>query len=176
MTKLNQFPLGNKSSDILSGENQQAKRKHKHTGTNAEILTSAGIESVYLNRRSAIRYKCLDCSGFERDEVMKCIHDDCPLYRYRTLKSKQDSEQRRKAIKEYCMWCSVDQPSEINNCTSENCPLFIFRGYILPEKNALNRASCLENEGSEPSDDLSSESDSKIPQEEFKLDISTQVR
>lgn len=149
--------------------NQQAKHKHKHTGTNAEILTANGVKSVWLNRRKAIRYKCLDCSGFEINEVTGCIHTDCSLYPYRTINSKQNPEKRNKAIKDYCMWCMLDQQYEITNCTSENCPLFIFRGYTLHGKNALDKDSYSENVTSELPDGLSFKVDSKIPEEEIKL-------
>lgn len=32
---------------------------------------------------SAVRNKCLDCSGGYRDEVKLCTVKDCPLYVYR---------------------------------------------------------------------------------------------
>lgn len=32
---------------------------------------------------SAIRKKCLDCSGGMRNEVRDCRIKDCPLYKYR---------------------------------------------------------------------------------------------
>lgn len=132
---------------------------------NAEVLTASGVKSVWLNRRKAIRYKCLDCSGFEANEVTGCTHTDCSLYPYRTINSKQDSEKRIRAIKDYCMWCTLDQSHEITNCTSENCPLFIFRGYSRVGNIDLNRDSCSKNVIGELPDDLSFKSDSMIPEE-----------
>ena len=103
--------------------------KDSHSGTNAEILTPSGIESVYLNRRSAIKFKCMDCSGFEYAEMRNCEHQDCSIWQFRTGNGQQDPVNRIKAIKAYCMWCMLDQQYEITNCTSINCQLFIFRGY-----------------------------------------------
>lgn len=138
--------------------------KQSHPGTNAEILTPNGIESVYLNRRTAIKFKCLDCSGFEYAEMRNCEHKNCSLWQFRTGNGQQDPANRSKAIKEYCMWCTLDQPFEISNCTSENCPLFIFRGYTLPEKMVLNNDPGPKNTTGELPDDLSFKVDSKTPE------------
>jgi len=139
--------------------------KHKHTGTNAEILTAKGLESVYLNRRTAIKCKCLDCSGFEYAEMRNCLHEDCSLWQFRTGKAPQNPAKRNKAIKTFCMWCTLDQPYEITNCSSRYCPLFIFRGYILPEKNALNKDTSSKSTTGELPDELSFKVDSMIPED-----------
>lgn len=165
MSKLEQNSNQSKSSEDLS-EETQANHNHSHPKSNAEILTVNGVKSVWLNRRKAIRYRCLDCSGFEINEVTGCKHTDCPLYPYRTINSRQDPNKRRKAIRDYCMWCMLDQPGEITKCMSPDCPLFIFRGYNLPIKNVSDRDSCSENITGEPPEDLSFESDSDIPPEE----------
>lgn len=163
--------LSNKSlnENIPLAGSQKNNPKHSHSGTNAEILTLKGIESVYLNRRTAIKFKCLDCSGFEFAEMRNCEHKDCSLWQFRTGKGEQDPVNRNRAIKSYCMWCTLDQPYEISNCPSDNCPLFIFRGYTLPEKNGLDKDSCTKNTTSELPDDLSFKVDSKIPEDEIKL-------
>lgn len=95
------------------------------------ILTRNGIAEVHLNRRKAIHLKCLDCSGFEWNEVRDCEHTDCPLYPYRTGKGKQDAVNRNRAIKEFCTWCVVDQTAEVAKCGGVHCPLYKYRGYLL---------------------------------------------
>lgn len=42
--------------------------------------TKAVTKAVLL---SAIRRKCMDCSGNVRSEVRDCRIKDCPLYKYR---------------------------------------------------------------------------------------------
>ena len=96
-----------------------------------KVLTKSGIQSVNLNRRRAIRYRCMDCSGFERNDVQNCTHvNDCSLYPFRMGTGKQNAVSRNRAIKEYCMWCMVDQTREVERCSSIDCPLFQFRGYL----------------------------------------------
>lgn len=171
MSNLNILPKQTKSlrENLPLEGNQKSKLKHSHSGSNAEILTAGGIESVYLNRRLAIKSKCLDCSGFEFAEMRNCHHKDCSLWQFRTGKGPQNPVNRDKAIKAYCMWCTLDQSHEITNCTSVNCPLFIFRGYTLPEKNALDKDTSSKSTTGELPDDLSFKVDSKIPEEEIKL-------
>ena len=55
------------------------------------ILDKDGIREVSLNRRTAIREKCLNCSGWSPKEVKECSHTDCPLYPFRTGEGKQNS-------------------------------------------------------------------------------------
>jgi hypothetical protein len=124
----------------------------------AEVLTKNGVKEVDLNRRKAIRLKCLDCSGFERQEVINCTHTECSLYEYRTGRGKQDAKHRDKTIKTLCMSCMLDQPFEITNCTSLNCPLYIFRGYTLTIDNAFSLNSSSENISSDLSVSLSFDS------------------
>lgn len=99
------------------------------------ILTRDGVAEVQVNRRKAIHLRCLDCSGFEWNEVRDCEHTDCPLYPYRTGRGKQVPASRNRAIKEYCMWCGVDQPGEITACTSLHCPLYKYRGYLAKKQH-----------------------------------------
>jgi hypothetical protein len=35
----------------------------------------------------AIRAHCIDCSGYSKPEVRKCVCPDCPLYQYRMGKN-----------------------------------------------------------------------------------------
>jgi hypothetical protein len=87
-----------------------------------------------MNRREAIKCCCLGCSGYEYKEGRGCPHLDCPLYKYRTSKGKQDPIERDRAIRAYCMWCTLDQPREISLCPSKFCSLYSFRGYNRPKK------------------------------------------
>ena len=91
-----------------------------------------------MNRRKAIRLKCLECSGYEYNEVKNCGHkDDCSLYPYRFGRGQQNPKLRDKAIRAFCMWCCVDQILEISMCGSGDCPLFEFRGYNRTVKKSL---------------------------------------
>lgn len=80
-----------------------------------------------LNRRAAIRARCLDCSGFSKREVRECEFTDCPLYPYRLPKGKQNPKARDKAIRAYCRECMNFQPTEVYACPSGDCPLFPYR-------------------------------------------------
>ena len=35
------------------------------------------------SRKAAVRSFCLECCGYDADEVRKCTDKDCPLYLYR---------------------------------------------------------------------------------------------
>lgn len=103
-----------------------------------EIYTREGLREVTLNRRKAIRFMCMDCSGFEFNEVANCEHKKCPLYSYRMGTGKQNPKERNRAIKDYCLDCMVGKPGEISQCVSVNCPLLHYRGY-----NRIREASGL---------------------------------
>jgi hypothetical protein len=44
---------------------------------------------------SAIRKKCMDCSGNMRSEVRNCKLKDCPLHKYRKTITEDDNEADR---------------------------------------------------------------------------------
>ena len=48
------------------------------------ILSKNGLKIVNLNRRKAIRERCLNCSCWRPQELTNCTLTDCPLYPYRT--------------------------------------------------------------------------------------------
>jgi hypothetical protein len=73
------------------------------------ILGKHGLKTIELNRRKAIREKCLNCSAWSPKEVKNCGFDSypkdtklqtklqtkhCHLYPYRSGKGKQDVKQR----------------------------------------------------------------------------------
>lgn len=100
--------------------------------TLAMILTRNGM---HLNRRKAIRLKCLDCSGFLWNDVKDCEHTACPLHPYRSGQGKQEPVSRNKAIREFCSWCVVDQKHEVRKCGVADCPLYKFRGFLVKKQH-----------------------------------------
>lgn len=40
----------------------------------------------YTNKRTAIKAKCLDCSDFQIEEIIKCASVTCPLWQHRPYK------------------------------------------------------------------------------------------
>ena len=86
-----------------------------------------GFKVVNLNRRVAIRERCLNCTGWHPQEVTGCSFDDCPLHSFRSSTGKQDPRARSKAIKAYCLWCMAGRITGVTKCTSPTCPLFAFR-------------------------------------------------
>ena len=85
------------------------------------------IEAVNINRRKAIKLKCLDCSGGYHAEVKNCPLTDCPLYEFRTGEGKQDADKRNKAIRSKCMECTCGQRNEIRECVNVWCALWPYR-------------------------------------------------
>ena len=94
-------------------------------------LGKNSLRAVDLNRRKAIRERCLNCSGWFPSEVIDCTFSDCPLFPYRTGKGNQNAKARSKAIRKYCLWCCAGRSSEVGKCTAYSCPLFIFRKGVL---------------------------------------------
>jgi hypothetical protein len=79
-----------------------------------------------MNRRSAIRKRCIDCSAGSLAEVKDCHHADCPLHPYRTGQGKQNAKARDRAIKRYCLWCNVSR-YEVHLCPVTQCTLYPYR-------------------------------------------------
>lgn len=46
-------------------------------------VTSMDKEKVKDTPKQAIRKKCLECSGHNKDEILHCPITTCPLYDYR---------------------------------------------------------------------------------------------
>jgi hypothetical protein len=91
------------------------------------ILTINGRKIVNLNRRKAIREKCLNCSAGSFDRIQNCQFKDCALHFFRSGKGKQDSKAREKAIRKFCLWCCCDQLMEVSKCPAEDCSFFVYR-------------------------------------------------
>jgi hypothetical protein len=92
-----------------------------------KIQSKDGHKTINLNRRKAIRERCLNCSGWVPKEVSNCEFVDCSLHPFRSGKGKQNPKLRKKAIRKYCLWCMCSQRSEVSKCVSPDCPLFPFR-------------------------------------------------
>jgi hypothetical protein len=92
-----------------------------------KIQSKDGHKTINLNRRKAIRERCLNCSGWIPKEVSNCEFDDCSLHPFRSGKGKQNPELRDKAIRKYCLWCMNGQRAEVSKCVSPDCPLFPYR-------------------------------------------------
>ncbi|MBC8177214.1 MAG: hypothetical protein ISR61_03510 [Desulfobacteraceae bacterium] len=97
-----------------------------------QVYKKGGFELVTkeLNRRKAIRERCLNCLNWSPKAVAQCFANKCQLYPYRSGQGKQDAAARAKAIRGYCLdFCCVGQPYEVQKCVSRYCPLFAYRHY-----------------------------------------------
>ena len=92
-----------------------------------KIRTRDGAEIKNINRRKAIRWKCLDCNAWYYTETENCSITECKLYKFRTGKGKQDSSERTRAIRDYCLECMGGSNQEVGKCKSPLCPLFAYR-------------------------------------------------
>ena len=92
------------------------------------ILYKGQLKQVQINRRSAIYYRCLECSGDSPKEVNDCQVLDCPLFDFRTGRGQHDSKYRALSIRRYCYeWCMQKQASLVWTCDYKLCPLFSYR-------------------------------------------------
>lgn len=92
-----------------------------------KIQTKNGHKIIDINRRRAIRERCLNCSGWSSKEVLNCQFTACELYPFRTGMGKQDAKARSRATRAYCLSCMNGQSSEISKCTSPDCSLYPYR-------------------------------------------------
>ena len=91
------------------------------------VLGKSGPEVMNLNRRKAIRERCLNCVGWIPSEVRGCDFTDCALHPYRMGSGKHDANERAKAIRRYCLQCCLDQPTEVRLCPCTDCSLYPYR-------------------------------------------------
>jgi hypothetical protein len=92
-----------------------------------QISGKNGPKVIDLNRRRAIRERCLNCSSWFLKEVTHCEMKDCHLFPYRSGQGKQNATARKKSIRQYCLWCTCNQPKEIRLCPAKDCPLYAYR-------------------------------------------------
>jgi hypothetical protein len=91
----------------------------------AKIQCKSGHKVVELNRRQAIRERCLNCSAWSYVEVERCSHADCTLHPFRSGTGKQNARQRAKTIRAHCAWCMATE--QASRCVVMACPLFCYR-------------------------------------------------
>ena len=94
---------------------------------NVLIRSADGLKIADLNRRKAIRERCLNCVGWEPKQVSSCQSSDCPMHAFRSGRGHQDASRRNQAIKDYCQWCMGDDPKQVADCSSKECPLYAYR-------------------------------------------------
>ena len=94
-------------------------------GVITQIQCKGGHKTVELNRRRAIRERCLNCTAWSLKEVANCTFEDCDLHSFRSGQGKQDAKMRSQAIRAYCRCCiATEQPSR---CVVVDCPLYCYR-------------------------------------------------
>ena len=91
------------------------------------VLGKSGVVVMNLNRRKAIRERCLNCVGWIPSDVRQCDFTWCALHPFRMGTGKQDPTVRGKAIRKYCLQCCHDQPIEVRLCPCRDCSLFPWR-------------------------------------------------
>jgi hypothetical protein len=103
------------------------------------IQTKDGSYKIIdLNRRKAIRERCLNCSGWILSEVRNCEFPECSLHPFRSGNGKQDAKARVKAIRAYCLWCCLGNHTEVIRCEVKHCPLFAFRKAKIDRSGAID--------------------------------------
>lgn len=108
-----------------------------------KIQSKSGEKIIDLNRRRAIRERCLNCSSWSVGEVSNCEFTTCVLYDFRSGQGKQNAKRRSRAIREYCLWCVVGSISEVSNCPSPDCSLFAYRNSALDKSTEIKSSSKL---------------------------------
>jgi hypothetical protein len=56
------------------------------------FLSAGGLVTKSLTAMKAIRFKCLECAGFQSGEVRKCHIEDCALWPFRFGRYPQKNE------------------------------------------------------------------------------------
>ena len=115
-----------------------------------KIISQSGHKIINLNRRKAIRERCLSCAAWHPSEIANCQMSNCQLHPFRSGNGKQDSKARDKAIRAYCLWCGAEQSHEVRKCPAFECSLWPYRKSVIdrslelkncPEKPNITRSS-----------------------------------
>lgn len=84
-----------------------------------------------VTRGTAIRQKCLDCSGGSYGAVRNCSQTNCTLYRYRMGREQPGLPggrvTRNRAIRLMCRSCCCGNWTEVRRCAAKKCPLYPYR-------------------------------------------------
>ena len=109
-----------------------------------KIQSKNGHKIVEINRRKAIRERCLNCTAWSYKRVVDCQYEYCSLHPFRTGEGRQNAKARSKAIRAFCWWCVNESRREVKNCPCIDCSLFVYRRTridrqqsILSRKNAV---------------------------------------
>ena len=130
------------------------------------ILSKSGHKIVNLNRRKAIRERCLCCTAWHPAQVTNCKLTNCQLYPFRSGTGKQNAKARDKAIRDYCLWCGADQSHEVRKCRVFDCSLWSYR------KTVIDRSLELKNCSKIPNIDHSPEMNPSNPIPIYRVDAS----
>ena len=103
-----------------------------------KIQSKNGHKVIDINRKRAIRERCLNCSGWIPSDVRNCEHADCDLYPFRLGRGYQDPKARSKAIRAYCLWCMCRNRLEVKKCVCLGCPLFPYRRSKVDRSVSIN--------------------------------------
>ena len=102
------------------------------------IQTKDGSKIANINRRKAIRERCLNCSGWSYSEVENCEFADCDLYPFRMGTGKQDANKRHRSIRNYCLNCCAGNRLEVSKCPVTDCSLYAFRKSKIDDSAKIN--------------------------------------
>jgi hypothetical protein len=127
--KTNPFPLTDFAAlpQNREEESHEGNSDRKTKRVKALIQGKNGLKLVMLNRRKAIRERCLNCTCWCASEVRNCDFTECPLHPFRLGSGRQDPQARKKAIWRFCRWCSGGSVKEVPKCPSRDCPLYAYR-------------------------------------------------
>lgn len=107
-----------------------------------KIIHKNGFKTVDLNRKKAIRERCLNCSDWNAVEVELCHQTDCHLYKYRMNGSNQNAKERNRDLRKYCLECCNGSLTELKNCPALDCPLYAFRKTGVDHSIEIKSESC----------------------------------
>jgi hypothetical protein len=103
-----------------------------------KIACRHGLLTVDLNPRKAIREPCLNCCAWLLTAVSNCQFKGCHLYKFRSVRGKQNAKDRDKAIRQYCLSCMNGQKIEVRLCPSTGCSLYPYRMTRKAVQNSKN--------------------------------------
>lgn len=105
------------------------------------IQSKDGYVVADLNRRRAIRKKCLICVGFSSFAVKTCaFKGKCALFAFRHGTGKQDAKAREQAIRDFCADCMGGLGRHgVKSCVVSDCPLYPYRFFGLDRSVELPR-------------------------------------
>jgi hypothetical protein len=103
-----------------------------------KIQSKNGHKIITINRKRAIREKCLNCSEWIPSDVRNCDHADCDLYPFRLSQGSQNPKARSKAIRAYCLWCMNGSHRGVKNCPCLDCSLFPYRQWRVDRSVAMD--------------------------------------